>query len=97
MKKRIIALLRVSTDAQDVARQRADLERLKAKFGLSVNRVLELVGVSRTATLDNAQIQQLLADLERPGDRRHRRLGSRSPVPPREAVWPIRRLGQIRR
>ena len=60
----VIALLRVSTDAQDVARQRADLERIKTKFGISVSRVLELVGVSGTATLEDSQVQQVLTDLQ---------------------------------
>jgi DNA invertase Pin-like site-specific DNA recombinase len=62
----VIALLRVSTDTQDVARQRADMTKLEVKFHLSLDRTLELVGVSGTATLDNEQVQQVLADLERP-------------------------------
>ena len=49
----VIALLRVSTDAQDVARQHAELESMRAKFGITVGRVLELVGVSGTATLED--------------------------------------------
>lgn len=61
-----IGLLRVSTDNQDVQRQRADLERIKTKFGVNVARVLELVGVSGTATLEHSQVQQILKDLELP-------------------------------
>jgi len=61
--KNIIELLRVSTDLQDVARQRTDLERLKKRFNLSALRTLELHGVSGTATLDNKQVQQILKDL----------------------------------
>lgn len=66
MTNNVISLLRVSTDAQDVARQTADLERMKTKFGLTVARVLELVGVSGTATLEDSQVQQILKDLELP-------------------------------
>ena len=66
MSNNVIALLRVSTDAQDVARQRTDLERMKSKFGLNVSRVLELVGVSGTATLEDNQVQQVLKDLQLP-------------------------------
>lgn len=64
--KNIIELLRVSTDLQDVARQRTDLERLKRRFNLNAGRTLELHGVSGTATLDNKQVQQVLNDLGRP-------------------------------
>jgi Recombinase/Resolvase, N terminal domain len=64
--KNIIELLRVSTDLQDVARQRADLERLKKRLNLNAVRTLELHGVSGTATLDNKQVQQVLNDLGRP-------------------------------
>jgi DNA invertase Pin-like site-specific DNA recombinase len=64
--KNIIELLRVSTDSQDVARQRTDLERLKKRLNLNAVRTLELHGVSGTATLDNKQVQQVLNDLGRP-------------------------------
>jgi DNA invertase Pin-like site-specific DNA recombinase len=67
MSKRVIELLRVSTDAQDVQRQRADLARLAKRFGLETVRTLELVGVSGTATLSNADMQRLLEDLKLPG------------------------------
>ena len=62
-KPAIIALLRVSTDKQDVARQRGDIDRLKSRFGVNVVRTLELFGVSGTATLDDKQVQQVLNDL----------------------------------
>jgi DNA invertase Pin-like site-specific DNA recombinase len=65
MTRKIIALLRVSTDAQDTARQRADMGRLTARFDLDIVRSLELHGVSGTATLDDEQVQQVLADLSR--------------------------------
>ena len=63
----LIALLRVSTDLQDVQRQRSDIERLKQKFGIKIRRTLELVGLSGTATLDDEQVQQVLADLKKTG------------------------------
>jgi DNA invertase Pin-like site-specific DNA recombinase len=66
-KKNVIELLRVSTDHQDVARQRAENDYVKQKYGLHVVRTLELIGVSGTATLDDAQVQQVLADLASPG------------------------------
>ena len=50
--RNIIELLRTSTDLQDVARQRTDLERLKKRFNLQAVRTLELHGVSGTATLE---------------------------------------------
>jgi len=59
-------LIRVSTDKQDVARQRADMERLKKKFNAEIVRVIELQGVSGTATLDDRQVQQVLRELENP-------------------------------
>jgi DNA invertase Pin-like site-specific DNA recombinase len=63
--RNIIELLRVSTDLQDVARQRTDLERLKKRFNLNAVWTLELHGVSGTATLDNKQVQHVLNDLGR--------------------------------
>lgn len=64
---RVIALMRVSTDAQDLARQRADVERLKKKFGLVVARTVELHGVSGTETFDHQEIRSVLNDLKLPG------------------------------
>jgi DNA invertase Pin-like site-specific DNA recombinase len=66
-KKRALALLRVSTDGQDVARQRADIRRLERQYGLDIIRTLELVGVSGTATLDNEQVNQVLREVEQAG------------------------------
>jgi hypothetical protein len=48
-----------------VARQRADLARLQKKCALETVRTLELVGVSGTATLNNQDVQCVLADLQR--------------------------------
>jgi len=61
-----IELLRVSSNKQDVARQRRDLEQVKKRFNLNAIRTLELHGVSGTAVLDNDQVQQVLRDLEDP-------------------------------
>jgi DNA invertase Pin-like site-specific DNA recombinase len=63
---RVLALLRVSTDKQDTMRQRRDLQRLTERYGLTIERTLELHGVSGTKTLDNLEVQRLLDDLEDP-------------------------------
>jgi DNA invertase Pin-like site-specific DNA recombinase len=60
---RALALLRVSTDKQDVARQRADIEKLRKKYGLTIVEVIELVDVSGRKVLDNKRFLQILADL----------------------------------
>jgi DNA invertase Pin-like site-specific DNA recombinase len=65
--KKALALLRVSSNHSDVARQRNDIEKLKKWFGFEVVRTLELTGVSGTVTLTNAQVQQLLREVEQPG------------------------------
>ena len=62
-----LGLIRVSTDGQDVARQRADLKKLARQYGIDIVRVLELVGVSGTATLNNEQVQQVLREVQQPG------------------------------
>ena len=62
----VICLLRVSTDQQDCQRQRTDMKKLQAKFGLEFSRTLELQGVSGTATLEHDQVQRILKDLELP-------------------------------
>jgi DNA invertase Pin-like site-specific DNA recombinase len=59
-------LIRVSTDKQDMKRQRADIERIKQKYGAEIVRVIPLEGVSGTATLDDEQVQQILRELENP-------------------------------
>jgi DNA invertase Pin-like site-specific DNA recombinase len=65
--KKVLGLMRVSSDSQDTQRQFADLELLTRKYGLELVRVLELKGISGTSTLTNEQVQMLLADLEKPG------------------------------
>jgi len=63
----IIFLIRVSGDRQDVARQRTDMERLRKKFpGINIVRILELQGVSGTATLDDKQVREVLESLKLP-------------------------------
>jgi DNA invertase Pin-like site-specific DNA recombinase len=65
-KKNVISLLRVSSDQQDVRRQRDDIKRVKAKYDLAIIRTLELVDVSGTTVLSNEQVQRVLADLADP-------------------------------
>jgi DNA invertase Pin-like site-specific DNA recombinase len=64
--KRVIGLLRVSGDRQDVERQRRDLARLKETHNLTFIRILELEDVSGRTVLENADVQQALRDLKRP-------------------------------
>jgi DNA invertase Pin-like site-specific DNA recombinase len=65
--RRVIALIRVSTNQQDVQRQRTDLKKLAQQYGLEIIKTLELYGVSGTATLKNEQVQQVLREIEQPG------------------------------
>ena len=65
--KRVIEVLRISTDAQDLQRQRDDLERNRAAHGLTVARVVELTGLSGRRVLGNAEMQLVLRDLKDPG------------------------------
>jgi DNA invertase Pin-like site-specific DNA recombinase len=66
-KRRAIALIRVSTNAQDVQRQRTIIKWLAETYGLEIVRVLELHGVSGTATLKNEQVQRVLFEITQPG------------------------------
>jgi site-specific DNA recombinase len=61
-----IAILRVSTDQQDVARQRVDIERLERAHSLTIVRTVELDGVSGRKVRENADMLRVLADLRRP-------------------------------
>jgi DNA invertase Pin-like site-specific DNA recombinase len=63
----VLALLRVSTDSQDLERQRVDIERLKRSHCLVIITTVELKGVSGTSTLTNSQVRDLLAQLKKPG------------------------------
>ena len=63
---KIIALLRVSGDKQDVLRQRNDIERLRKTFGATIIRTVELVGVSGTETLNSEEVQRIITELGDP-------------------------------
>ena len=63
---KLIALLRVSGDQQDVLRQRSDIERIQKRFGAAIVRTVELVGVSGTETLNDEQVQRIIAELNDP-------------------------------
>ncbi len=65
--KQALALIRVSTDGQDVQRQRTDIERLKRQHSLDIVRTLELTGVSGASMLTNAQMRQVLREVAQPG------------------------------
>jgi Resolvase, N terminal domain/Recombinase zinc beta ribbon domain len=67
-KTRAIALLRHSTNAQDNARQRADIERLKKRFDLEIVETIELDGVSGRKVLKDPRFLHLLDDLRRRAD-----------------------------
>jgi Resolvase, N terminal domain len=61
----VIALLRVSTDTQDLARQRADLKRVIASHDLQLIRTEEVGGVSGRHVQQDPQFQGIFRDLER--------------------------------
>jgi DNA invertase Pin-like site-specific DNA recombinase len=64
--RRAIAILRVSSDHQDVERQRRDVASAARVHGLEITRTLELPGLSGTKMLTNAEVRRVLADLARP-------------------------------
>src|SRR4051812_47756620 len=66
MKLKVISFLRVSTDAQDTARQKADVARVIAANNLEVLRTLELVDVSGCKVINNRDVQTVLRDLKSP-------------------------------
>jgi DNA invertase Pin-like site-specific DNA recombinase len=66
MKKRVIALLRVSSDQQDLERQRRDVAAAARAHNLEIIRTVELADVSGTKVLTNAEVRKVLADLSRP-------------------------------
>jgi DNA invertase Pin-like site-specific DNA recombinase len=63
--KRVIGLLRVSTDAQDLARQRMDVQRVIASHGLQLIRTEEAGGVSGRHVQQDPQFQSIFKDLRR--------------------------------
>jgi DNA invertase Pin-like site-specific DNA recombinase len=63
--KKIISLLRVSTDLQDLSRQRTDVRRVIAAHGLDVLRTVEVDGVSGRHVQQDPQFQAIFRDLQR--------------------------------
>jgi site-specific DNA recombinase len=66
IKKRAIAILRVSTDQQDVERQRRDVAAASRVHNLEITRTLELADLSGTKMMTNDEVRRVLADLARP-------------------------------
>lgn len=64
--RQAIAILRVSTDQQDTARQKRDVAQAADAHNLEIVRTLELPGLSGTKMLTNAEVRKVLADLARP-------------------------------
>lgn len=63
--RRAIAILRVSSDHQDVERQRRDVDSAARVHGLEITRTLELADLSGTKMLTNIEVRRVLADLSR--------------------------------
>jgi hypothetical protein len=68
IKRRAIALFRVSSNAQDMARQKHDLERVRRKHDLDIVETLELDGVSGRRVLQDARFVRVLDGLRRRAD-----------------------------
>jgi DNA invertase Pin-like site-specific DNA recombinase len=65
-KRHAISVLRVSTDQQDLERQRRDVAAAARVHNLEITRTLELSDLSGTRMLTNAEVRRVLADLSRP-------------------------------
>ena len=65
-KRRAIGILRVSTDQQDVERQRRDVAAAARAHNLEITRTLGLPNLSGTKMLSNTDVRRVLADLARP-------------------------------
>src|SRR5688572_25572583 len=63
--RQVLGVLRVSTNEQDLQRQRTDLKLAERIHGLRTERVLELDGVSGTTMNSNREVQRVLDSLER--------------------------------
>src|SRR5262245_42759902 len=63
--RRAIAILRVSTDQQDVERQRRDVAAAARTHNLEIVRTVELSDLSGTKMLTNDEVRRVLADLSR--------------------------------
>lgn len=64
--KKVVSLIRVSTDHQDVARQHTDAARLAKQHGFTIAETVEFLGVSGTAVLNATQTRQVEEILRRP-------------------------------
>jgi DNA invertase Pin-like site-specific DNA recombinase len=64
--RRAIAILRVSSDHQDVERQRRDVASAARAHGLEITCTLELADLSGTKMLTNTEVRRALSDLSRP-------------------------------
>jgi DNA invertase Pin-like site-specific DNA recombinase len=65
-KRRAIGFLRVSSDQQDVERQRRDVAAAARVHNLEITRTVALQDVSGTKVLANAEVRRVLEDLSRP-------------------------------
>ena len=65
---RVYGMLRTSCDRSDVERQTLDLEDLKQEFPLDIFEEVRLEGVSGTATLEEAQVQEILEKMNEPNN-----------------------------
>ncbi len=65
MKRRAIGIIRVSSDGQDLERQRRDVIAAARAHGLEIVRTLELPDLSGTKVLTDPGVRQVLADLSR--------------------------------
>jgi DNA invertase Pin-like site-specific DNA recombinase len=63
--RKTIAILRVSTDQQDTARQKRDAAAAARIHHLEIVRTVELKDVSGTKVLSHAEVRKVLADLSR--------------------------------
>ena len=66
MTRKVLGLVRVSGDEQDLDRQMTDLERVRNTHGLIIERTLPLEDVSGRTVLKNAEVLRLLDELKRP-------------------------------
>jgi DNA invertase Pin-like site-specific DNA recombinase len=62
--KSLIGVIRVSTDKQDLARQRTDLERIQLSYPVKFLRIEEISDVSGRHVMSDPQIQGILRDME---------------------------------
>lgn len=63
---KVVALLRVSTKEQDIARQQADIEWNCTRFGLEVVETFALEGISGAVVQNRPEFRRMLSMLSRP-------------------------------